>query len=532
MKNIIKSVLFIITFSVVFTACQDDEYDKPNNFSDAGFIHSGFRSEVITLNIDKFASFSDMSQGTTSHKWIIEEGSFFLQGPIERRDTIFDKFIKTPIELESEDKTVHVLFKEGGLNKVRLYNEFDEYVEVRGAEATYPSKFIDGKYVIDTTLFVDVYEKIVPEMLIRQDGAVVDHTDSTAVITVEAGGTLEFVDMTTIGRPTNRYFNIGGEEYTDSVSVVPFFKLGNYKGNFRLTREDPNLPNGYGFYRIPATVKVIPSSLPFEVAGDLVELENQSIEIPFSGEFAPFADPKAHFTVNVAGVGSIPIESVSLKQGDATTLVVKLSDPIYRNDVVTVSYDGNSSMESSDTRKPVAFTDMPVNMFQHILKVYDFEDSTNLNHKAQWNSKGDGSISTEQALNGSHSFKLECGSRNGGAGGNWSAFHNQADFFTIEGDVVVEMIFSFYKTDGFTGPGNLHMGPWLAPGGNNWGAGNKQYWDNTVVGAPVNQWTTVVKKAGHNNSATKDNFSYYIRTNGSGTLYFDDIMYRVEDYRP
>ena len=213
-------------------------------------------------------------------------------------------------------------------------------------------------------------------------------------------------------------------------------------------------------------------------------------------------------------------------------LEIKLTETIYRNDVVKVSYDGNATMESTDTRKPVAFTDLTVKMFQHVLKVYDFEDSTNLNHKAQWNSKGDGSISTEQALNGSHSFKLECGSRNGGAGGNWSAFHNQADFFTVDAGVKVEMVFSFYKTDGFTVPGNLHMGPWLAPGGNNFGAGNKQYWDNAVVGAPVDQWTTVVKNAGHTNAAKNENFSYYIRTNGSGTLYFDDIMYRVEDYRP
>lgn len=534
MKNIIKSVLFIITFSVVFTACQDDEYDQPNTFSDAGFIHSGFRSDLITLSVNKFASFADMSQGAISHKWTIEEGSFFLEGPIQRRDTVYDKFIKTPIELESEDKTVHVLFKEGGLKKVRLYNVFDEYVQVRGENGIYPAKEVDGKFVIDTTLFVDVYEKLVPEMLIRQDGVVVDHTDSTAVITVEAGGVLEFVDLTTIGRPTHRYFNIGGKEYTDSVSEVPFFKLGNYRGNFRVTREDPNLPTGAAWYRIPVTVKVIPSSLPFEVAGDLVELENQTIEIPFSGEFAPFADPKAHFTVNVAGVGSIPIESIATKPGDATTLQVKLSAPIYRNDAVTVSYDGNAAMESSDTRKPVAFTDLPVTMYQHVLKVYDFENTTPGNDKAQWNSKGDGSVSTEKALSGSHSFKLECGSRNGGAGGNWSSFHNQSaeDFFTIEAGVVVEMIFSIYKEAGFTGPGNLHMGPWLAPGGNNWGAGNKQYWDNTIKTGPEEQWITIVKKVGHTNGSKKDNFSYYFRTNGSGTVYFDDVTFRAEDYRP
>ena len=523
MKNIIKSVLFIITFSVVFTACQDDEYDKPNTFSDAGFIHSGFRSDLITLSVNKFASFADMSQGAISHKWTIEEGSFFLEGPIQRRDTVYDKFIKTPIELESEDKTVHVLFKEGGLKKVRLYNVFDEYVQVRGENGIYPAKEVDGKFVIDTTLFVDVYEKLVPEMLIRQDGVVVDHTDSTAVITVEAGGVLEFVDLTSVGRPTHRYFNIAGNEYTDSVSEVPFFKLGNYKGNFRVTREDPNLPPGAAWYRIPATVKVIPSSLPFELSGDIVEGENQTIHVPFSGEFAPFADQKAYFSVNVANQPQIGIESISINSQNGTILDIKLTETIYRNDVITLSYDGNGTLESTDTRKPVAFTDVPVKMFQHILKKYDFESGEDewegkTVNSGWYNTKGASNFSTEQALSGTQSMKMEA------TGGNFSGFRTLTDTFSLTAGTQIQMVFHVYKTEGTF---NL-MAPWLIRDD----GFQDQFWDNKVKNAPFNEWFEIIPNKVFTVPATKDNYGWWVRTNGTGTIYIDDVIIRVFDNRP
>lgn len=523
MKNIIKSALLIISFSVVFTACQDDEYDAPNTFSDAGFIHSGFRSDMIRLNIDNYASFSDMSQGAVEHSWTIEPGSFFLQGPIDRRDTIFDKFIKTPILQESEDKTVHVLFKEGGLKKVRLFNVFDEYVEVRGAEDyIFPAKEIDGKFVIDTTLFVDVYNKIVPEMLIRQDGAVVSHTDSTTVITVEAGQSLEFVDMTSIGRPTNRYFNIAGSQYTDSLSVIPFYKLGNYRGTFRVTREDQSLPNGAAFYRIPATIKVIPSSLPFELAGDIMEAENQTIHVPFTGEFAPFGDQKAYFSVNVAGQPQIGIESISINAQNATILDIKLTETIYRNDVITLSYDGNGTLESTDTRKPVAFTDVPVKMFQHIIKHYDFESGEDdwegkTVNSGWYNTKGASNFSTEQALSGTQSMKMVAN------GGNFSGFRTITDTFTLTAGTKIDMLFHVYKVDN-TFP---MMAPWLIRPT----ATITQFWDNQINAAPVKQWKQIKLNKIFTVGATHDDYCWWVRTNGTGTVYIDDVLIRVADDR-
>ncbi|WKB81971.1 hypothetical protein [Cellulophaga omnivescoria] len=514
-------LILIALVIALFTACNSDDYDAPNSFSDVSWYTSGFRDTIVSINVNDFASFSDLSQGEISHKWTIEEGSYYLKGPIKRKDSIYDDFIITPQSLESTDKTVHVLFKEGGLKKVNLYNEFKEYVEFKGADGfVFPSKEVGGKWVIDTTFVVDVYDTIVPQILIRQNGVVVPHELESDVITVEAGSTLEFVDITTIGRPNTRAWQIGDITSTDSLAVIQLNQLGSFKGGLNISRQGENIPADYDRYNIAATINVVPSSLPFEVAGDLVELENQTIQIPYNGEFKPFADQKAHFTVNVNGT-PFTISTIGLNSSNATILEIKLQEQIYRSDNITVSYDGNGTLESTDTRIPAAFTDLPVQMYQHEAVRYDIEDGG-----ANWTTKDDNlptttvAPSTEQAASGQYSIKVDAAQS-----GPWSGFHNVIDQYTLTAGVTYQLEYKIYKQAGAV----INMnGPWIQKDGET----VFQFWNNIVATAAEDTWVTVSPAQRFTAATTGSDYEIYLRHNGMGVIYFDDIRIMEVDERP
>ncbi|MDO7135826.1 hypothetical protein [Algibacter lectus] len=523
MKNKLILIACIIS---LFAACtSSDDYDAPNSFSDVSWYTSAFRSATMGVSVNDFASFADLSQGELSHSWTIEEGSFFLEGPITRTDSVYDKFIIEPRTLETEDKTVHVLFTEGGLKKVRLYNVFKDSVAFKGAnDFIFPSKRESGQWVIDTTFIVDVYDTIVPQILIRQNGVVVPHESASDIITVEAGSTLELVDITTIGRPNTRSWNIAGITNTDSLAVIQFNKLGEFNGNLNISRQGEEIPGDYENYIIPATINVIPSSLPFEVSADIIELENQTIQVPFNGEFAPFGEQESFFTVNVNG-SPFTISSVSKGTIDATKLEIKLVDQIYRSDVITVSYDGNGDLESSDTRTPLAFTDLPVSMFQHELAKFDFETNT-ANYTAHAENLATTSIeiSTEQAASGTNSIKIDAG-----ASGNWSVFENLVDQFSATVGQKIQVEYKVYKVSGAS---INFLAPWLSQDGAVGGGNTSQFWHNNIQGVATDAWVTI--RAGNVTtvSATANNYNLYFRHNGSGTIYLDDIRFIEVDDRP
>ncbi len=379
-KKIMKKIYLIaVTLVLAFFGCQDDSYDAPNEFSDAGF-YTSQGQKPLEINIFDYISFTNLSQGYKSHEWTIDEGNFFLKGPFKSRDSseVYEKKIINPGETTSEDKTIHVYFKESGQQKVRLFNVFDEYVEFRGfrdgSPYTLAAQEVEGNWVIDTTFSVKVYDTIIPEIQIKQNDIVIEHKSSDTIY-VEAGDFLEFTDLTTIGEPTDRWWFIrnaleeGVEQQpedviassSDEVAQILFKKLGNFEAGVNVSRQGQNIPGDFDRYLVPRPIKVIPSSKPFEITGDIVEREDETISIPFNGEFAPFINKESFFEVDVNGV-NFSVESVTINEDDETFLDIKLDDPIYRPDVITVTLLPGSDIESTDTRSPVIFTDEPVIM--------------------------------------------------------------------------------------------------------------------------------------------------------------------------
>lgn len=427
MKN--KLIILMFLSVSVLIGCQDDEYEPPTDLTDVGFYLSTGQASELNVGLQNFISFSDLSYGTVEHTWSLEStGLTFLKGPIKRQDSILDDFIIEPRASVSGEKTVHVYFQEAGIKEVRLYNTFKDSVTFRGNNGVEDyflgSERVGDAWVIDTTFAVKVWDTISPIIKVSQNEVVLDH-ESNDTIYVEAGDKLEFVDLTTQGEPTGRNWFIRRilkegvppsdsdlvASSSDSVANIVFKKLGNFYGGVNVVRSAQNIPGGSARYIMTSPIKVIPSSQPFIVAGNVVELEDQTIQVPFNGEFAPFVGQESYFNVNVNGT-DFQIASVDLNPADATLLQIKLVEPIYRPDVILVSYDGNGTLESTDTRSPVAFTDLPVVMHDiNMLPagVAGFEDAG-----ASWGpftpawgaNQGEYEFTTERAFKGNYSMKL------------------------------------------------------------------------------------------------------------------------------
>ena len=520
MKN--KIFLIALLLTGLFIGCEEDEYDAPNSFSDVGWYTSLLTQVPLQININNNVSFSDLSQGTLEHSWTIEEGNFFLNGPLPKKDstTVYEDYIATPIKTESLDKTVHVLFKNSGLQKVRLYNTFKDSVSFKGKQGLVdiilPSVKMGDKWVIDTTFVVDVFDTIVPQMLIKQNGVVIPHENPNDTIYVEAGDFLEFTDLTTIGRPNTRFWNIGGNTASDSISKIVFKKLGATKGIFASSRTGQNIPGDYEQYKIPVNFKVVPSSKPFEVYGSLKELENETIQIPFNGEFAPFQNQEQYFDVKVNGT-SFPITSIEINAADATILDVKLAGKIYRPDVITISYAGGT-LQSTDTRSPVAFTNLPVKMHDVNLwdnTIYGFENGV-----AGWIKANDGAAGTveyvtEHPATGNYCLKLT-----NPTGGAWTKASGENVPVVLTGGKTYTVSYKVW-IDPSTTAGSF--GPWLF-----WAGGGQQFW-TSFNGLARGEWITFTRDQA---VPTTGPVYFTLRVNAGAIMYLDDVRIVETEKRP
>lgn len=506
-KNIIIMAIAIV---VAFTACQDDEYEMPNDLSGVGWYTSNFRNDQFLIGINDFVSFSDVSQNAVSHKWTIPEGAFFLEGPISRTDSILEEYIIPNAGLETEDETVHVYFTKSGMQPVRLYNTFNEKVTFFGRD-TFEAKQEGNIWVIDTTFMVDVLDTIVAEVLVRQEG--VEVPLGTDTIYVEAGGSLEFVDITSIGRPNTWDWRVAGEMSTDSAATFIFKKLGVFGAALNISRSGENIPGDYDRFIVPNPIKVIPSSKPWELAGDLVELEDETIQLPFNGEFLPFMNKEEFFTVKVNDV-EFAISSISINTTDATLLEIKLAEPIYRPDVITVSLAEGSGINSTDYRTPTAFSDVPVVMHDVNLLSdagYGFEDG-GLAWAALWDNEAPFEFTTEKAASGNYSVKITR------EGGQKSKIESKNEKFSLTGGKVYTIRYKIFIESTAGGA----YGVWLLP---NW----KQFWQS-LNDKPTGEWVTVETEWAP--EADEPDRNFMIQMNGDGTFYFDDFYIVEKEERP
>ncbi|GHB63728.1 hypothetical protein [Persicitalea jodogahamensis] len=493
----------------LLAGCSRD-YVEPNEFSDVSWYTSNFRESTFRVGIDDFMSFSDLSHNPLSHKWEIAEGNLFLKGPMTRSDTLLDKFVIPGAGLETSDKTIHVYFKKGGIQPVRLYNTYRDSVAYYGTDTVY-SKKIGDVWVIDHTFMVDVYDTIQPQIQIRQDGKVIPLSKDT--IYVEAGGKLEFVDLTKIGRPDTRSWTIAGVSSADSVAAITFKKLGTYSASFNSSRQQPNFPPENAHIKVPNPIKVIKSTKPFVMTGKISELEDETIQIPFNGEFAPFIGQEKFFTVTINGRAG-KIQSVTPNAKDATLLNIKLAERIYRPDVIKVSFLPGSTLSSTDERTPATFTDLPVAMHDvNLLPVatYGFE-AGGTGWVPMWDNAAAYEFSTTNVASGKYSMKIVTTTGKG-------AFTSEKAPFDLKSGTTY-----IYRYKIWVDPASpsASINTWILP--------NYQQMWQPLKDVKTGKWETVTRDVEY--SGDPKNRFLYIHVPEAGTFYFDDFYLVEKEERP
>lgn len=379
MKNI-KKYIVLCGIILAFLACEEKEYadfTPPDELSDVSWLigTQPFVQNPFNINVETPISFLDLSQGTVSHEWIIEEGNKFLKTGWTSNDSIFDSFIREDVDLTLTEPKAFVLFRNGGFNKVRLLNKFNEKVVYRSSQGNLEAvQDSEGLWVIDTTFTFDVYAKILPAFTVfkgseevlkitGEDETSLEDEANWPTVEIEAGQALFLLDNTVIGRSNGVVWltpNGVPERSTGANSSVSFFKLGTYNlGSIRATRGD-QLPQAIAEKVMPLKVRVIQSSQPFEFDGALTEDESEVIRFRVNGEVVPFTGEEDNFTVHVTNTVSgfdqdIAVASARVSEDNPIFVELVLTDPIYNSDEVTVTYNGNGNIQSVDERTLGAF---------------------------------------------------------------------------------------------------------------------------------------------------------------------------------
>jgi hypothetical protein len=380
MKNkIIQQILLVTLFVCIVVGCTKEyaDYTAPDELNDTswiiGFDANRSGADRFKINVDTHITFIDVSQGYNDHRWIIDKGNHFLKERFTSSDSL-PLFIKNNDTITKEVKA-HILFRNKGLNKVRLYNTFPNPVSYKSSLGVLQAKKVGNLWVIDTTFTFDVFGKIKPAFKILQDGTEklvvtgdeipsLKNKDSWPTVEVEAGSSLTYEDITSEGRSTSRRWDIpNGSPVTSSLvqSTIKFFKLGTYDaGTVTVSRGASggvNYPSASQVKIIPLKIKVIKSTQPFKINGLIKETKEEVLRFQVTGELEKFTGQESFFTVNVKNGAfdqNIQVLNAKVSETDATYIELKLKSPIYNSDIITVNYAGGTIL-SSDERTLQSF---------------------------------------------------------------------------------------------------------------------------------------------------------------------------------
>lgn len=550
MKKIIKitAPLLLLFLSI---GCGNRDYVVPSTFSDAGFYSTYGKGIGKTAVVGDYATFQDISQGAIFHTWEIEEGNELLTGPIPQSAKTFDKYVKNPGKIKTEEKTINVLFKKGNITtRIKMFDVFNEMVTFRrdpNPVVAYPLNNeggdIDailqtegpwaGKYVLEIEIIVDVYDTVVPKMILSQNGAVVDHTVAGTFIDIKAGETVQLQDISATvlntSRPNGRswkFIDAEGKQVVSSQNeklTLQFKKLGTYRGTLTATRSATDNTTGSSTtYEIPISFRVIQSDQPYVQSGAIKSLSSSIIQIPMSTSIEPgFADQKSFFTVKVNGI-VFPVLAVSLDAVNESMLNINVGK-LYPADKVTISYAGGT-IKSTDNRDLQPFIDKVVVIYDPNFlgtEAGSFEDVFGATWIASNNNDATITYSTEQRVTGASSIKaVVVGSQRARF---QSSGNGTSKVFNLTAGTTYTIRYSrFVKSGGaITGDKMFLIYPQVQVNGAS----------SSFNAADTDQWKTY--EFDYIPSSDASGQSFFVQLNpGAGTVYYDNFYIAVKSVRP
>jgi len=444
--KIFKYIIGLMLSLAMFVSCQDDEYEPLSEFSDAVFYTSYGSTQSKAASVGDWESFMDNSQGAIYHSWTINEGNHYMEGSVPNNTENPEDYVKNPGKTVTNDINAAVLFLKGDTaTKISLFNVFEDSVGYRGLEQIesssvpkiYAAEYQDsgkwaGKWVFEYDIFVDVYDTIITDMVMRQNGEVIPHDVEGDTVTIKVGEALEFEDLSAeienTSRPDSRTWQVRtipeeGEDYqnvtssTAQIANINFKMMGVFNVALIAKRTSTDkIPGDSEEYVMETVVQVLQSDEPFVQKGAINQLEDGTLQVPCSAVFNEnfSASVKDHFEVLIEGQASLSISKVELQENNLDKLILSLSDKLYPGDVATLVYSGTketSDLQSQDERPLEAFTSS-INLFDPNLvnlKAASFDD--NLGEYWVAGTGGDDlpvEYSSDQAYGGSgHSMKVQ-----------------------------------------------------------------------------------------------------------------------------
>ncbi|WP_010134951.1 hypothetical protein [Ochrovirga pacifica] len=443
-------ILLSFIFLGLLVSCQEDEYEAPSSHSTLAWRTSliSDSDDPLLANTIKgnYISYSDHSAGAIEHYWYINKGDRFLKAPLPENKFNDDsraaiaRAARSENDTVSTDKAIAVAFYNTPVSSVRLYNVYKDSVSFESVNGgTISSEYDEesGKWIVDKTFQVNVFDTIIPGLRILDNGVEItkysegdEQTNDSGeeqIITLDAGNVISFEDISNVfaSRPHYRKWflidNVTGDtvrkienETFGNAYIQPvthdimFTTVGEFKTGIELKRiadSEKNIFTGDNANLIlPAIVKV-GQGTNLSLIGNLTETIDEEIELTFNGDLdAPTADLKNHFTVNVNG-SPLAVAETRLKDGFKNVLQLIMSDKIYQNDVVTVAYDGAGNLTSpAHSTEAEVIAETTVEMFD---KEYIPENVANMDlFGPWWRNAAHVELSSEQFIRGTQSLKI------------------------------------------------------------------------------------------------------------------------------
>lgn len=338
MKNKIYYTFWIFFISICgfFTSCEEDGDVRD------GIRPVSFKATAVTRTITEgdAITYVDSSLNVMSRLWTFEEGSIAT----------------------SDLETVDVTYPIGSGQSLNAENQLPSYLTT--LEVTHDDGTVErGKFL------VGVYKEVSSDFTVNNQEIVVGGRATFASGVKDLKSAWEDARDQDVIEWTFE----GGTPATSTAEnpTVTYNTLGTYKVTLSAHRQSPlseSTKTVEGYITVVEPVPFVPSSA--------VELEDETISISFNGDFEPVTGQEAFVEVKVNGV-DFAVESLSVDANVTSKLNIKLQDPIYQDDVITVSLLSGSNIVAIDTRSPETFTDLAVEPFveQYLLSEGEFDEA-------------------------------------------------------------------------------------------------------------------------------------------------------------
>lgn len=425
-------------FSCILALYACDRYEPMDQITDVSWYTSETikQGDVYKVKIDSCISFMDLSQGCLSHEWILEDGSVFMKDDFNIKDGNFQSHTAPEKGDRSSNPTESVLFGKQGMTKVILRDVFPEFVK---SNTLVPVESIkEGENWILTKEFpIDVFGKLNPSVSIRKtDGTEVLNLPEGyeipkdkvewATIELQSGDKLIFVDNLGGDRPDTRTWMLAGKTFDGKEVEFRFPNAVEYS-NFTITSKR-ELPLEAVNKIIPLKVMVKPTTAPFCIDSQASSLDPQNPSVirlqASNGEFDKFIGAEGAFNVQITAVdgtliNDIHVKSVSINDNDKAVLLLTLSERLYAEEKISLTYCSESGLiKAADGR--------PLQSFEKVAIKNEYKGVSVVPEDAR---KGNGfelpyrghywtdkvcfpffSLSTEQAYEGEYSLKVNISS--------------------------------------------------------------------------------------------------------------------------